>query len=244
MENSPLDLPGQHHLPRLALERLFALQVLGKDVARQLHGHRAEALAPAQVLDVARQRAEEAAVVDAAVAVEALVLHGQKGARDVGGNAFQGHDDAPLRRQVRHQAVAPVEHAAGLRRRVLAQRGHATGSPRPSSAATGTPAPPRRSPGRRRRRSPGRAGPSAGACAGPALRPRDRVLLRAISCRGNGKRCRGKQGRDVRISTCRYGSGSGSALAPRSRCHSIRAECCKPYSRAAAAPRPPPASRR
>ena len=69
-----LDLPRDFCFLELARHRLFARDLLGEDVARELHRERREALRKIPVHDVGSEGAEHARPVDAGVLVEALVL--------------------------------------------------------------------------------------------------------------------------------------------------------------------------
>ena len=71
-----LDLEGEQHLVELAGERLFLGQ---EEVARDLHGDGARALAHAARDEIGQRRPRHADVVHAAVLVEALVLGGEDG---------------------------------------------------------------------------------------------------------------------------------------------------------------------
>ena len=74
-----LDLRGHPHLEQLARQRpLAGGDALREDVPRQLHGDGAEALVVAARAHVGPGRAPHPRPVHAAVAVEALVLHGEE----------------------------------------------------------------------------------------------------------------------------------------------------------------------
>ena len=69
-----LDLPRDLRFLELSRERLLAGDLLGEDVARELHRERREALREVPVHDIGCEGAEHARPVDARVLVEALVL--------------------------------------------------------------------------------------------------------------------------------------------------------------------------
>ena len=69
-----LDLPRDLRFLELSRHCLLARDLLGEDVARELHGERREALREVAMHDVGGEGAEDAGPVDPRVVVEALVL--------------------------------------------------------------------------------------------------------------------------------------------------------------------------
>ena len=112
-------LQFQRHLRllELAQEPLFEADVLIPDVARQLLRERAS---PALVQGSSEQhvahRARDAERVHTAVAVEALVLHGDKGPRDVAGQRADGNRGPPLDAELLDEPAVAGEQLGGLAR--------------------------------------------------------------------------------------------------------------------------------
>ena len=73
-----LQLERHVNLPHLAGERLGAGQLVTEDVPRELHREGGESLGKPPLHDVREQGAEEAAVVDPVMLVEAPVLDGDE----------------------------------------------------------------------------------------------------------------------------------------------------------------------
>ena len=105
-----LDLLGHAHLEELAPQRaLLAGQVLGEDVAGELHGQRARALLDAARPHVAPHRPQHAADVDRAVVAEALVLDGDERLGHVARQRAQADELAFDGREVGERLAVAVE---------------------------------------------------------------------------------------------------------------------------------------
>src|SRR6185503_14073166 len=113
-----LDRAGDARLEQLAGERLvLPRDALGDEVAGELHGDGARALADVAGAQVGEQGAEDAVRVDAVVLAEALVLDGDEGIGDVGGEALELDDAAVHQSERAHLTAVAVEHqrrAVGL----------------------------------------------------------------------------------------------------------------------------------
>ena len=106
-----LDLRGEHHLAQLAL---IGDVVADQEILHHLLGDGRSALGPARAGEVRDHGADQAALVDALVLVEALVLGGDERLLDMDRNVAQRHPDAAIAfRQVGEALALAVEHAAG-----------------------------------------------------------------------------------------------------------------------------------
>ena len=117
-----LDVERHTHLAQLAAQAaVAAVDVLGKEVARELHGDGGRTGDPSPENGSLR-RTEDADPVDAMMLVEALVLGGQEGLNDGGRDLVEGHYRASLEAQVGDEAAIGRIHLGRLRRIVLTQR--------------------------------------------------------------------------------------------------------------------------
>ena len=100
---------------------LAAVDVLGKEVAGELHGDGGRAR-DAAAEHGALGGAEDADPVDAVVLVEALVLGGEEGLDDGGRHLVERHHGAALEAEIGDEPAVGGVHLGGLGGIVLAER--------------------------------------------------------------------------------------------------------------------------
>src|SRR5206468_6035842 len=115
-----LDLDRDPRFLELAGERLLATDLLRKDVARQLHRDGGEALREAHGQHVVLDGAEDTPVVDAVMAVEALVLGGDERLPDREGDLVEREHGATLETELADQAAIGGEDLRRLHLHVVA----------------------------------------------------------------------------------------------------------------------------
>jgi hypothetical protein len=109
-----LDLDRDPRLLEFAGQRLLAADVVGEDVARELHRDGREALREPEREQVVLDRTQDAQVIDPVVVVEALVLGGDEGLAHRHGNLAQGDHGAALGTELADQATVRGVHLRGL----------------------------------------------------------------------------------------------------------------------------------
>src|SRR5439155_7162719 len=112
----PFQLDRDAGFLELARIPLLPADLVGEDVARQLHRDRREALGPREGEDVGLERAEHAQVVDAVVRVEALVFDRDERLPQVQRQLGERHDRAALDAELGDEPAVGRVHLGGLLR--------------------------------------------------------------------------------------------------------------------------------